>query len=160
MTEAATENWQSYKSPSPREAKQGLDLNNPGLPVLNGEDEYVFVLERVTLKTGVESPFKKGEVQDKFYTLWKEEGTGNAVMVNFRVDKLVYNSKNTKFQSPALTFFQKIGMAIPEGTEPNWGNLFIKGMRIRARVLPQMQNGKPTGGYNLEIATVRRYKTA
>ena len=160
MTEAADESWQNYKSPSPREAKQGQDLTNPGLAPLNDQDEYVFALERVTLKTGVESSFKKGEHQDKFYTLWKEEATGNILMVNFRVDKLIYNTKSPKFQTPVLTFFQKIGLPIPEGVEPNWGNLFIKGMRIRARVLPQMASGKPTGGYNMELATVRKFNAA
>ena len=156
---AAEKAWQNYKSPAAKEAQQGQDLNNPGLTPLNAEEEYVFQLERITLKTDVENNYKKGETQDRFYTLWKEEKTGNVVMVAFRVDKLVYNSKSPKFQSPVLTFFQKIGLPIPEGTEPNWGNLFIHGMRIRARVLPRMQNNKPTGGYNLELATVRRYMT-
>ena len=154
---AADKGWQNYKSPAAKQAQQGQDLTNPGLPALNGDDEYVFQLERVTLKQNVENAYNKGETQDRFYTLWKEEKTGNVVMIAFRVDKLVYNSHSPKFQTPVLTFFQKLGIPIPEGTEPNWGNLFIHGMRIRARVNPRMENGKPIGSYNLEIATVRRY---
>ena len=157
MTEAASADWRNYKSPAAKQAKPGEDLKNPGKAPLNAVDEYVFILDKVTLKQHVEG-FKKGEQVDKFYTLWKEEKTGNAVMVGFRVDKLVYNYKSPRFQSPVLTFFEKIGIPIKEGVEPNWGNLFIEGMRIRGRVVcVKDDNGSPTGQYNLDLATCRRF---
>lgn len=152
-----SEDWKSYKSGAAVKAEQGQDLNNPGLKPLNDQDEYVFQLEKVILKRAVDG-FKAGEKVDKFYTTWKEEITGNMLMISFRVDKLRYNQDNPKFQTPVLTFFNKIGLPIAEGTEPVWQTLFIEGMRIRGRVQPVTKDGKPTGGYRMEIATVRKYQ--
>lgn len=152
-----TEDWKNYKSGAAIKAEAGQDLTNPGLPVLNDQDEYVFRLEKVNLKKQVPG-FKAGEKVDKFHTTWKEEKTGNVLMMSFRVDKPRINLDNPKFQTPVLTFLNKIGLPVREGEEPIWGNLFIEGMRIRGRVQPVTKDGKPTGGYRMEIATVRKYQ--
>ena len=152
-----SDDWKNYKSGAAVKAEAGGDLNNPGLPALNDQDEYVFKLEQVILKKQVPG-FKAGEKVDKFYTTWKEEKTGNVLMMSFRVDKPRINLDNPKFQTPILTFFSKIGLPIQEGTEPVWQTLFIEGMRIRGRVQPVTKDGKPTGGYRMEIATVRKYQ--
>lgn len=149
--------WKNYKSGAAVKAEAGHDLKNPGLSPLNDQDEYVFKLEKVSLKTDVDG-FKPGEKVDKFYTTWKEEKTGNVLMMGFRVDKPRFNPDSPKFQSPVLTFFSKIGIPIREGEEPIWGNLFIMGMRVRGRVQPVTKDGKPTGGYLMEIATLRKYQ--
>jgi hypothetical protein len=151
-----TEDWKNYKSGKATKAVAGQDLTNPGLPVLNDQDEYIFQLQKVILKRAVEG-FKAGEKVDKFYTTWKEETTGNILMMSFRVDKLRFNLDNPKFQTPVLTFFSKIGIPIREGDEPVWQSLFIEGMRIRGRVQPVTKDRKTTGGYRMEIATVRKY---
>jgi hypothetical protein len=135
-----TEDWKNYKSGKATKAVAGQDLTNPGLPVLNDQDEYIFQLQKVILKRAVEG-FKAGEKVDKFYTTWKEETTGNILMMSFRVDKLRF----------------KIGIPIREGDEPVWQSLFIEGMRIRGRVQPVTKDRKTTGGYRMEIATVRKY---
>ena len=152
-----SDDWKNYKSGVAVKAEAGGDPNNPGLPALNDQDEYVFRLDKVILKKQVPG-FKAGEKVDKFYTTWKEENTGNVLMMYFRVDKLRFNLDSPKFQTPVLTFFSKIGIPIREGEEPIWGNLFIEGMRIRGRVQPVTKDGKPTGGYRMEIATVRKYQ--
>jgi hypothetical protein len=152
-----SEDWKNYKSGAAIKADGGQDLTNPGLPVLNDQDEYVFRLETVILKRQVEG-FKAGEKVDKFYTTWKEEKTGNVLMISFRVDKLRFNPDNPKFQTPVLTFFSKIGIPIREGEEPVWQTLFIEGMRIRGRVQPVTKDGKATGGYRMEIPTLRKYQ--
>lgn len=149
--------WKNYKSGAAVKGEAGSDLNNPGLPALNDQDEYVFRLEKVILKKDV-AGFKSGEKVDKFYTTWKEEKSGCILMMGFRVDKLRFSLDNPKFQTPVLTFFGKIGVPIREGEEPIWGNLFIEGMRVRGRVQPVTKDGKPTGGYLLEIATLRKYQ--
>ena len=150
------EDWKDYKSGKATKSEAGQDLTNPGLPVLNDQDEYVFQLQKVILKRAVDG-FKSGEKVDKFYTTWKEEKTGNILMMSFRVDRLRFNLNNQKFQTPVLTFFSKIGIPIREGEEPVWQSLFIEGMRIRGRVQPVTKDGKVTGGYRMEIATIRKY---
>jgi hypothetical protein len=98
-----TEDWKNYKSGKATKAVAGQDLTNPGLPVLNDQDEYIFQLQKVILKRAVEG-FKAGEKVDKFYTTWKEETTGNILMMSFRVDKLRFNLDNPKFQTPGFRF--------------------------------------------------------
>jgi hypothetical protein len=162
MTEAAqppVPSWQTYKSTPPK----ANELSNPDLPKLNDQDEYVWALQRVSLKQDVPKPGAKaanGENCDLFYTIWQEEGTKNLLMVKLRVDQLGdgwKRAKTQKFERGIVQFFDRIGLPITEGKAPDFGNLFIMGMRFRGRVDVGLTDGKPNGYYHLNIATVRRY---
>lgn len=136
------------------------DLENKDLPFLDAETEYTFRLDKRHLKCNV-AGFKPGSIIDKLFTLWLEEKTGNLLMQGFRIDVVSHNADDPTYQSPVVTFFQKIGLPLDPAKTPNWGNLFIVGMRIKARVLPVLdKDGKPTGVYRLDLASVRRFMEA
>jgi hypothetical protein len=49
-----SDDWKNYKSGAAINADGGQDLNNPGLPILNDQDEYIFQLQKVILQRAVE----------------------------------------------------------------------------------------------------------
>ena len=157
--EAKPEEWQTYKSSPPKPN----ELANVGLPQLNDQDEYIWGLIRLSLGRDKPKPGSKnnGERCDLFFTIWQEETTKNLLMIKLRVDQLGEGwkrSKNPKFERGLVQFFDRIGIPLAEGKEPNFGNLFIKGMRFRARVDVGQTDGKPNGYYHLNMPTVRRYQ--
>jgi len=163
MTESTAQkkdDWTSYKSTPPKPK----DLANPGLPGLNDQDEYVWELLRISLGMGVQKPGNRnqnGDTCDLFYTVWQEEKTKNLMMVNLRVDGLGEGwkrAKTVKFERGIVQFFDRIGIPLAEGKSPDFGSLFIKGMRYRSRVDVGLTDGKPNGYYHLNMPTVRRYQ--
>ena len=156
---ANQDDWQNYKSSPPKPN----ELANVGKPKLNDQDEYVFALKRVTLGRDKPKPGAKnnGERCDLFYTIWEEETTKSLMMIKLRVDQLGEGwkrAKNPKFERGIVQFFDRIAVPLTEGKEPNFGNLFILGMRFRARVDVGTTDGQPNGYYHLNMPTMRRYQ--
>jgi hypothetical protein len=159
MTEANVD-WQSYESTPPKPS----ELANANMQGLDDQTEYVWALQRVSLKRDVPKNVRSpnGETCDVFYTVWQEEKTKNLIMIRFRVDHLGNGwkrAKNPKFERGIVQFFDRIGTPIDEGKVPSFGSLFIMGMRFRGRVDIGLTDGIPNGYYHLNMPTIRRFSS-
>lgn len=133
---------------------------NEGKPTLTEFDEYVLRLTAFPkVKTFQQIKKVNGKDTainvDKAIIVFEEEGTKNEVLSLMRVDSLNF-SEDDAFESAIIRFFRKIGHPLVLGTEPNWDDYFVVGMRFRARVVVGKDNDKkPNGKYYLDVPTCR-----
>lgn len=144
--------------------RKNFDDQNKGKPPLNQDDEYIFRL--VKFPHGYMKKDEKknddGSVTTVNKTMaiceFEEVQTKNIVSTQFRIDKLNFGD-DEKFKSGVVKFFQKLGLPLTENKPPNWKEVFVPGMRFRARVVVKVTKDKANNDvtkYYLEVATVRK----
>ncbi len=126
-----------------------MSEKNKGKPVLDSQEEYIFELVERDAKSGKgfqtkedKAAGKEAPKVTKAYLTWREVSTGNLVLQSLRIDQLFWGNTDGTMKSGVLQFLEDIGMPVPKGTIPVWGNLFILTMRVRARVVPRIRNNE------------------
>ena len=135
----------------------GNNFPNPniGKTRLTADDEYTFEL--------IKKPIVKDTVNadnikiKRAFCILKDIKNGNEVVVSFRIDQIRPDKENPIFQSPVITFFEKLGQPLPLDNPIVWSEFFIPTMKFRARVEPFIKDGIHQDKYRLVLATVRKY---
>lgn len=124
---------------------------------LNEFTPYTFEMKKFVLKSGVKN--FKGELVDKIYMIAEELTTHNEIIYGFRVDKLTPSPDHPEYQTPVLTFFERLGQPISLTEYPKWNDYFIPTRRFVANVQRAVKSGQPTASYKLLIETVNKPST-
>jgi hypothetical protein len=121
---------------------------------LNEFTPYTFEMKKFIMKKGVKN--FKGETVDKLYMIAEEVTTHNEIIYGFRIDKLTPSPDHIEYQTPVLTFFERLGQPVSLSEYPKWTEYFIETRRFTANVQRIVKNGQPTVSYKLLIETVKK----
>ncbi|MBE3136073.1 MAG: hypothetical protein IMZ43_01550 [Thermoplasmata archaeon] len=140
---------------------------NKGKGPLDPQEEYIF-----ELVDGDSKPMKSGQsAEDKAAgkepvkkmnaaLTWKEVNSGILVFQHLQIETLSWGKgPSDPFRSKVLKFMEDIGIPAPKDVLPAWGNVFIKTMKIRARVVQSTRGGNPVPDeYIFKEGSFRAYK--
>lgn len=121
-----------------------LGEKNKGKGPLDPQEEYIFELVATEARSmkAWQSPEDKaaGKPPAKKMsaaTTWREIKTGIEVFQRFNIETLSWGAGPTDSKrSKVIKFMDDIGIPLPQGKIPDWDNVFIPTMKIRARVVP------------------------
>jgi hypothetical protein len=124
---------------------------NKGKGPLDPQEEYVFELvdgDLKKMKSGQsaedKAAGKEPAKKDHAALTWKEIKSGILVFQHMQIEGLSWGKgPSDPFRSKAVKFVEDIGIPTVKDQIPNWGNIFIKTMKIRARVVQSTRGGNP-----------------
>ena len=144
-----------------------LGEKNNGKGPLDPQEEYIFELvesEARPMKSGQSAEDKKAgkEPAKKINAAltWKEVKTGVLVFQHLQIETLSWGKgPSDPFRSKVIRFMEDVGIICPQGKIPDWDNVFIPTMKIRARVIQSTRQGQPvTDEYIFKEGSFRRYQ--
>jgi hypothetical protein len=124
---------------------------NKGKGPLDPQEEYIFELVEAgskTMRAAQSAEDKKAgkEPAKKINAAltWRELKTGILVFQHLQIETLSWGKgSGDPFRSKVIRFMDDIGIPLPQGKIPDWDNVFIPTMKIRARVIPSTRQGQP-----------------
>ena len=140
---------------------------NKGKGPLDPQEEYIFELvegDVKKMKSGQsaedKAAGKEPTKKDHAALTWKETKSGILVFQHMQIEGLNWGKGSSDpFRSRALRWMEEIGIPAPKDNLPFWGNIFIKSMRIRARVVPSTRGGNPVPDeYIFKEGSFRKYQ--
>lgn len=144
-----------------------LGEKNKGKGSLDPQEEYIFELVESIgkpMKSGQSAEDKKAgkEPAKKMNAAltWKETNSGILVFQHLQIETLSWGKgPQDPFRSKVITFMEDIGILVPQGKIPDWDNVFIMTMKIRARVVPSTRQGQPVPDeYIFKDGSFRKYQ--
>lgn len=144
-----------------------LGEKNKGKGPLDPQEEYIFELVESgakTMKAAQSAEDKKAgkEPAKKINAAltWKEIKSGILVFQHLQIETISWGkSQGDPFRSKVIRFMGDIGISCPQGHIPDWDNVFIPNMKIRARVIPSTRQGQPVPDeYIFKEGSFRGYK--
>jgi hypothetical protein len=135
---------------------------NKGKGPLDPQEEYLF--ELVEAKDQQMKAWQSAEDKAKGLTppkkthaatTWRETKSGILVFQKFNIETLSWGKGPTDSKrSKVIKFMDDIGIPCPENKIPDWNNVFIPTMKIRARVVPATKPDE----YFFKEGSFRAYK--
>ena len=140
---------------------------NKGKVPLDPQEEYIFELidgDIKPMKSGQSAEDKKAgkEPVKKMNAAltWKETKSGILVFQHLQIETLSWGKGSSDpFRSRVLKWMEEIGIPTVKDQIPDWGNVFIETMKIRARVVPSTKGGNPVPDeYIFKEGSFRKYQ--
>ena len=132
-----------------------LGEKNKGKGALDPQEEYIFSLigtESRPMKAGQSAEDKKAgkEPVKKINAAltWEcvnpgKPGDGVQVFQHLQIETLSWGKgPQDPFRSKVITFMEDIGIPCPQPKIPDWDNVFIPTMKMRARVIASQRQGQ------------------
>jgi hypothetical protein len=144
-----------------------LGEKNKGKGPLDPQEEYIFELvesEARPMKAGQSADDKKAgkEPAKKINAAltWREVKTSILVFQHLQIETLSWGKgPSDPFRSKVIRFMEDIGIPAPQGKIPDWDNVFIKTMKIRARIIQSTRQGQPVPDeYIFKEGSFRKYQ--
>ena len=144
-----------------------LGEKNKGKGTLDPQEEYVFELvdsEARLMKSGQSAEDKKAgkEPAKKINAAltWREVKTSILVFQHLQIETLSWGKgPSDPFRSKVIRFMEDIGIPCPQGKIPYCDNVFIKTMKIRARIIQSTRQGQPVPDeYIFKEGSFRKYQ--
>jgi hypothetical protein len=144
-----------------------LGEKNKGKGPLDPQEEYIFELvesEARPMKAGQSAEEKKAgkEPAKKINAalMWREVKTSILVFQHLQIETISWGKGPADpFRSKVIRFMEDIGIPAPQGKIPDWDNVFIKTMKIRARIVQSTRQGQPVPDeYVFKEGSFRKYQ--
>ena len=144
-----------------------LGEKNKGKGPLDPQEEYVF--ELFSSESKMMKGYQTKEEKEKNLPAkkkmnaaltWKEMKTGILVFQHLQIESLSWGKgPSDSFRSRVITFMEDIGIPAPQGKIPDWDNVFIPMMKIRARVILSQRQGQVVPDeYIFKEGSFRKYQ--
>lgn len=145
----------------------GLGEKNRGKGPLDPQEEYIFELAETDhgkLKgwqsAEDKAAGKQPPMKEHAKLTWKETKTGILVFQKMNIETLSWgNGPSDAKRSKVIKFMEDVGILAPKDKIPDWDNVFIPTMKIRARVIQSQKAGQVVPDeYIFKEGSFRAYK--